>query len=71
VTRVIGRHIPDGAHYRLLSRSMSVNNHETALALTQELGVYVYSVDGRGFRVMGYSASDPDGVRRLVKRLKP
>jgi hypothetical protein len=42
-----------------------------ALQLSRELKVFVMALDNGDYRVLGRTASDPDGVRRLVKRLKP
>jgi hypothetical protein len=70
-SRNIGDCIPQHSQEVAHRVAQRIDSTAIALGLGRELGVFVMALDSGGYRVLGMTASDPDGVRRLVKRLKP
>lgn len=56
-------------HNEQMQRLALARRIDTARALSKELEVDVTALQN-GFRVLGYTALDSDGVRRLTKRFK-
>jgi hypothetical protein len=70
-SRNIGDCIPQHSQEMASRVNEKIDRNALALDLTRELAIFVMAPETGGYRVLGRFASDPDGVRRLVKRLKP
>jgi hypothetical protein len=61
---------PQSGARRAMPSFADTDRLHLAIDLSKELGVSVTTTQTGSFRVLGYTATDPAGVRRLVKRLK-